>query len=53
MKKIKEIDIAKLNAQYTILFLPVSIRRNLSAKIAIVMQTPSCIGKYELKIWPT
>lgn len=50
IKKIKEIDIVKLNAKYTNLFLPVSIIRNLSAKTAIVIQTPSCIGKYELKI---
>jgi len=50
IKKIKEIDIAKLNAEHIILFIPVSLRRNLIPKIVIVMQIPSCIGKYELKI---
>lgn len=53
MKKINEIDIPKLNMKYTILFFPVSIARNLSANIIIVIQTPICTGKYELKINPT
>lgn len=50
IKKIKETAITKLIAAYNILFFPVSLRRNLTPKIVIVRQTPSCIGKYELKI---
>jgi len=50
IKKINEIDIAKLIAEYNILLLPVSLRINLIPKIAIVIQTPNCIARYELKI---
>jgi hypothetical protein len=50
IKKIKEEAIIKLNAAYIIRFFPFSLIRNLIPKIVIVIQTPSCIGRYELKI---
>jgi hypothetical protein len=49
IKKISEIAIVKLTVEYNSLFFPLSLRINLNPKIAIVTQTPSCIGKYELK----